>query len=165
MSDTVLVTGANRGIGLALTKEYLKRGDTVFAGCRNPEKADDLNAMSASHADKLLVFRLDVTRSESTASAAQFVWGRTETLDVLVNNAGINPEEHASVKLLELEIQDCRNAFEVNVLGTARITRAMLPLLEKGRRARIANITSGIGCISQKDRLGYYSYGLSLIHI
>jgi NAD(P)-dependent dehydrogenase (short-subunit alcohol dehydrogenase family) len=161
MSNRVLITGANRGIGLALVREYLSRGDEVFAGCRRPDEATELRALVKSSGENLHVLRLDVTRDESTAAAAQFVWSRTESLDVLVNNAGINPEEHAGVKLTELELQDVRNALEVNVIGTARVTRAMLPLLEKGHKARIVNITSGVGCISEKAHPGYYAYGLS----
>lgn len=161
MAKKVLITGANRGIGLALVGEYLKRGEEVFAGCRKPDEADRLNKLAAQHGDRLHVFRLEVTRSENIAAAAQLVWSRTETLDILINNAGINPEPSADVKLGDLQLQDCRDAIEVNALGPARITRAMLPLLEKGGRAVVANITSGVACMSAKTRPGYYAYGMS----
>ena len=158
MSRTVLITGANRGIGLALVKEYLTRGDHVFAGCRRPDDADQLTGLAAKHAQQLHVFRLDVTRGESVAAAAQLVWGKTDSLDILINNAGIYPKPKT---LNELELQDCRDAFETNVLGVARVTRAMLPLLEKADKAKVANITSGVGCVTEKTRPGYYAYGTS----
>jgi len=142
MGNKVLVTGTNRGIGLALVKQYVQRGDEVFAGCRRPDEAEELNQFAAANPQQVRVFRLDVTRSESTAAGSQFVWSHTETLDILINNAGINPESSAQTKLVDLELQDCRDAFEVNVLGPARVTRAMLPLLEKGDKARVVNIAS-----------------------
>jgi len=161
MSRKVLITGANRGIGLALVKEFQSRGDQVYAGCRTPDRAEELNALAGKSEGTVCVFRLDVTRPESVAAASQFVWSQTDALDILINNAGIFPEPSADVTLNELEMRDCRDAFDTNVLGVARVTRAMLPLLEKGAAAKVANITSGVGSISDKTRPGYYAYGTS----
>jgi len=161
MPRKVLITGANRGIGLSLVKEYLSRGEQVYAGCRTPDQADELNRLAGAHEGRPCVFRLDVTRPESVAAASQLVWSKTDTLDILINNAGIFPERSDDVKLYELEMQDCREGFETNVLGVARVTSAMLPLLEKARGAKVANITSDVACVTKKMRPGYYAYGTS----
>ena len=161
MPQNVLITGANRGIGLALTEEYLKRGDKVFATCRRPDAAEKLKELQASHAGRLFVERMDVTRDESVSSAAQRVWAEADKLDVLINNAGIFPEPKPYTHLNELEVQDLRDAFETNVVGVFRVTRALLPLLEKGSPGRVANITSGVACMSTKNTPEYYAYGTS----
>jgi len=161
MADSVLITGANRGIGLALVREYVRRGWDVYASCRQPDEAKDLNAIASEHPDSVEVFRLDVTRPESAAAASQYVWSKTEALDLLINNAGIFAGPSAETKLNELELEDCCEAFRTNVLGVGRVTRAMLPLLQKAGTSKIVNITSGIAVISAKTRPGYYAYGTS----
>ena len=161
MPPTVLITGANRGIGLGLTQEYLARGAKVFATCRRPDAASELTGLRGSCGHRLVVDRLDVTRDESVSLAAQRVWAEADRLDVLINNAGIFPEPAADTRLRELELQDCRDAFDTNVVGVLRVTRALLPLLEKGAPGRVANISSGVGCIATKTGIGYYAYGTS----
>ncbi|MCZ7586681.1 MAG: SDR family NAD(P)-dependent oxidoreductase [Deltaproteobacteria bacterium] len=84
-----LVTGANRGLGLELTRQLAERGDTVFATARNPEKAKALSALHDEHDHRVHVLPLDVADDQSILKAARAVARKTETLDLLVNNAGI----------------------------------------------------------------------------
>lgn len=157
MSQTVLITGANRGIGLALTQELLRQGHRVFAGARQPENAAALQELAQSAAS-LTILELDVNAEESVAQAVTAVGA--EKLDVLVNNAAVFPEE-GDESLLAFDLQHFRDAFETNVIGVVRVTRQFLPLLEKSANPRVVNISSGAGSISQKDDYGYYAYSAS----
>jgi NAD(P)-dependent dehydrogenase (short-subunit alcohol dehydrogenase family) len=156
MSD-VLVTGASRGIGLGLVREYLARGARVFAACREPDSASDLHALAHQHlnqhqnqhqdqhqhqhppADRLVPVRLDVTDPEQVAAAALAVAARTDGLDVLVNNAGIF---HASPGLADVDPVRMVDSFRVNALGPLLVGRAFLPLLQaRPAGSRLVNIT------------------------
>jgi NAD(P)-dependent dehydrogenase (short-subunit alcohol dehydrogenase family) len=160
MSDVILVTGANRGIGLAVTKAYLAEGDKVFAACRKPENAEELYGLRKNYPSTLELIPLDADSDKSVETAAKEVAKKTGHLDVLINMAGIMPRPH-DAKLEELDLQQCREAFETNVLGPLRVTKFLLPLLRKSKAARIVNVTSGIGSISGTDNPHFYAYGAS----
>jgi NAD(P)-dependent dehydrogenase (short-subunit alcohol dehydrogenase family) len=160
MSQTILVTGANRGIGLALTRELLAHGHKVIAAARNPQGGRELNELEMRYAELFYKVQLDVNSDASVASAAEQLSREISTLDVLVNNAAIFPEE-GSESLAEIDLQHFRDAFETNVLGVVRVTRAFVPLLEKSASPRVVNISSGAGSISEKDDPGYYAYSAS----
>lgn len=157
MAQTILITGANRGIGLALTAELLKAGHHILAAARHPAKATELAALRAAHKTSLDLLELDVTSDTSVAAAAASL---TTPLDLLVNNAAVFPE-NGDESIFDMKLEYFRNAFETNVLGVIRVTRAFLPLLEKGINPRIVNISSGAGSVTAKDDNGYYAYAAS----
>ncbi len=158
----VLITGANRGIGLALARAYLDRGDRVAATCRQPAKAGGLHALKETFRDDLLIPRVDVNLGRSVAAAAEYVEEHFPRLDVLVNNAGISPGR-AQDGLEALEMTQVRDAFETNAIGPLRTTRAFLPLLRKSKTPRVVNVSSGIGSLSRKppERDHFYAYAAS----
>jgi len=156
MGQTILITGANRGIGLALTAELLKAGHRVLATARNPAKASGLEELRKEHGKSLDVLELDVNSGESVKAAA----ARTGALDVLVNNAAVFPEE-GTESIFEMNLDHFREAFETNVIGVVRVTRAFVPLLEKSANPRIVNISSGAASVAAKDNYGYYAYSAS----
>jgi NAD(P)-dependent dehydrogenase (short-subunit alcohol dehydrogenase family) len=160
MPETFLVTGANRGIGLAVVKVLLGQGDRVFAACRKPGEAAELGALVQAHSGSLELVALDADSDASVQAAAGQVAGKTGHLDVLVNMAGILPRPH-DAKLEDLDLQQCREAFETNALGPLRVSRAFLPLLRKAGNSRVVNVTSGAGSISGKDNGQFYAYGTS----
>ena len=143
----ILITGANRGIGLALARAYLERGDRVAAACRHPAKATALNALKETYKDDLAIVRLDVNVSRSVAAAAADMAEHLPRLDVLINNAAISPGR-VQEPLATLEMSQVRDAFDTNALGPLRTTRALLPLLKKSRLPRVVNVSSGAGSIS-----------------
>ena len=155
----VLITGANRGIGLALTRAYLERGDRVAATCRHPAKASDLHALKDTFRDDLLVLRMDVNVGRSVLAGAEDTEEHFPRLDVLINNAGISPGR-AQDGLEALEMTQVRDAFETNAVGPLRTTRAFLSLLRKGKTPRVINISSGIGSLTRKppERHLFYAY-------
>jgi Dehydrogenases with different specificities (related to short-chain alcohol dehydrogenases) len=156
MSETIFITGANRGIGLALAMEAARSGWTVFATARRPADLRPATAdLPAIHPVKL-----DVLDDASVCDAAEAVAQSTPSLDVLVNNAAIFPGE-GNECLEELDLHTFSEAFETNVVGVARVTRAFLPLLRKSSHPRLVNISSGAGSISEKTDYDYYPYSVS----
>lgn len=143
MPLTWMITGANRGIGLALTMELLRRGDTVVAAARDPW-GGALGELAAAHPAQLVQIELDVTSDDSVAAAKAALDGRP--LDVLVNNAGLyGPRDHQTA--LDMDFDGWREVFEVNVYAPLRIAQAFLPNVEAGSGRKIATISSRMGSI------------------
>lgn len=143
---SVLITGANRGIGLELAKLYAERGWRVTGACRqsSPE-LDDV-------ADRV-IDGIDVTGDENVAQLARVLNG--ETLDLLINNAGLLQDE----KLGSLDFNSIRTQMEINAYAPLRVVEALLPNLKDG--SKIANITSRMGSIADNDSGGRYGYRAS----
>jgi len=160
MSQRILITGANRGIGLALSRELASQGETLVLCARDPAKADKLRELAGGAGGSIGVVALDIDSDESVDQAKREVAARFGALDILVNNAAVFPEE-GNETLEEMDLRWFREAFETNVLGTVRVTRAFAPLLEKGENPRIVNISSLAGSIAQKEDNGYYAYSAS----
>ena len=159
--SSVLITGANRGIGLALVKEFLKQGNRVIATARQPDKADELNALSKTyHEPNYTVIPMDVTNADSVNQAYSKIAQSFSSLDILINNAGVNPDVKDE-KFEDMDIAHFEMAFDVNVVGVARVSRSLLPLLRKGNEPRIINISSGAGSIAIKTNFKLYSYSTS----
>jgi len=155
--ESVLITGANRGIGYALTKALVAANFRVFAGCRNTENAVSLKKLGTSHRDLVHVLSLDVSSDESVAAAGHALSGR---VDVIINNAGVMPER-GDEKITNIDFNHFRNAFEINVLGCTRVIRSFLPHLRRSNRPRILNLSSGLGSIAERDNFSYYAYAVS----
>jgi NAD(P)-dependent dehydrogenase (short-subunit alcohol dehydrogenase family) len=143
---TVLVTGANQGIGLELCRQFQKRGDVVIAACRR----------ASAELSKLGCRVIEDVEVTDDASVARLVAGLAgQRLDVLVNNAGILSEE----SLDDLDFERIRRQFEVNALGPLRVTHALLGNL--GRGSKVAIITSRMGSIADNGSGSYYGYRMS----
>jgi NAD(P)-dependent dehydrogenase (short-subunit alcohol dehydrogenase family) len=158
MPGTILITGASRGIGLALCIAFARGGWTVFGGARHPRTPLLWNA--AQEFPNLHPIALDVLDEISVIEAAAAVAKQATDLDVLVNNAAIFPGE-GDERLEELDLAWFAEAVETNVAGVARVTRTFLPLLRKSQAARVVNISSGAGSISTKEDYDYYPYSVS----
>ena len=156
----ILVTGANRGIGLALVREFVSLGHRVVAGCRSRQHADELSELAKVHPDSVSLVQIDIASDESVADSVAPVRESLGNLDILFNNAGVFPEE-GDESLETISLQHFREAFETNVLGALRMVRAYLPLLMEAEDPRILNMSSGAGSISGKDESNYYAYSTS----
>ncbi|KAB1904106.1 SDR family oxidoreductase [Micromonospora sp. AMSO31t] len=148
MTTTIaLVTGANKGIGLATARQLGARGMTVLVGARDAargrEAADKLRAEGA---DARFV-PLEVTDAASVAAAAELVEREHGHLDVLVNNAGIIRADGAGLPS-ETTLDTLREVYETNVFGVVAVTNALLPLLRRAPAARIVNVSSEVGSIA-----------------
>jgi NAD(P)-dependent dehydrogenase (short-subunit alcohol dehydrogenase family) len=144
-----LVTGANRGIGLAFVRELVRRGQRVVATARDPARAGELAATGAR------LETLDVASPGSVAALEKTLAG--EPLDVLINNAGVGGGANS---IRRLDYEKLRELFDVNSAGPMRVAAALLPNLEKGRRRTIVSLTSGLGSMSQNNG-GWYEYRAS----
>lgn len=160
MNQRVLITGANRGIGLALVREFLDRNDSVIAACRNPEQAAELGSIRPSRPERLAIIQLDVLSDAFVMAAAREAVEQYEGLDVLINNAGIFGPEDAG--LSRLKSADMLAIFDTNAVGPVRVAAVFLGLLRRGRNPRIVNISSESGMISRRiDDPKHYAYGAS----
>lgn len=152
----IVITGANRGIGLELTRRYVLRGDRVDATARAPERAEELAELARASGGLLRVFRCDVADSASVHAFAEAL-GDT-AVDLLVNNAGIMGKMQA---LADLDHADLLRTFDTNALGPVRVTGALLPHLRRGSRRKIVHVTSGMGSIGDNTSGGAYGYRMS----
>lgn len=169
MGAEVLITGANRGIGLALAKVFVESGAHVFAGCREPLAAKELQALGAAAKDicrqpgkegtRLEIVQMDVASDASVNAAAEQIAASATKLEVVINNAAKGGWKDGN--LADLDLADCRDAFETNSISPVRVSRAMLPLLSAGKAPRIANISSGLGTIAEQTSNQSYAYGAS----
>jgi NAD(P)-dependent dehydrogenase (short-subunit alcohol dehydrogenase family) len=158
--EVILVTGANRGIGLALTRFLLSTGNVVIAGCRMPGEASELKELALLHPETVDLVKCDVDREEDLAIAAEASQKRRQKLDVIVNNAAIMPEA-GNESMLNIDLNLLSVAFNTNVLGAARVIRAFYAMLARSERPRIVNISSGLGSISTRECYDYYAYSIS----
>jgi len=160
MSQKYLITGANRGIGLALVRQLLADGHNVIATARQPQESAALKELEMIHRENISLAQIDVNSDESVEGCAAILRDLFGSIDVLINNAGLFPEE-GDETLGELTPQLFRDAFETNVLGPFRMVRAFLSMLENSENPRIVNISSGAGSISEKEDYSYYAYSTS----
>ncbi|GAA4904669.1 NAD(P)-dependent dehydrogenase (short-subunit alcohol dehydrogenase family) [Nonomuraea thailandensis] len=133
-----LVTGANKGLGLATARQLAERGCTVLLGSRDPGRGLEAAAELTGAGLTARPVRIDVTDDASVTEAAAFIEREYGRLDVLVNNAGVLLRRPAR----EVSADDLRPEFETNVFGLVRVVHAMLPLLRRSPSPRIVNVSS-----------------------
>ena len=142
-----LVTGANRGIGLEVTRQLAARGWTVLLGARSLAKARAAAAsLTASVKYQVEALELDVADDASAAAAGEAVLDRLGRLDVLVNNAAILYDTWQRGVTADLAV--VHEAMETNLFGAWRVTQAMLPALRRGRHRRVVNVSSEGGSLA-----------------
>ncbi len=149
---SVIITGANRGIGLDAALAFARAGYKVFATMRNPEKAEALKKKVKEESLNVTLYAMDVDSDESVKLSMEAIQKANGPVDVLVNNAGI--ERHGSIE--EIAITDFKAVMETNYFGVLRCIQAVLPLMRRERKGCIINIASVSGKISTSP-LGAYS--------
>ncbi|MCK5829592.1 MAG: SDR family oxidoreductase [Methylococcales bacterium] len=149
MKQIALVTGSNRGIGLALCQQLQKKGFQVLAACRQSS-----NALEALNIE--VIENVEVSDQKSLVKLANNLSGRQ--IDWLINNAGI-ADGIAMDELDEKSIASCKRMFEVNSLGPLLTTQALVNNMGKGSKVGI--ITSRMGSIADNDSGGSYGYRMS----
>ncbi|MEZ0471758.1 SDR family oxidoreductase [Luteimonas salinilitoris] len=155
----VLVTGANRGLGLEFTRQLLVRGDRVVAACRQPGKAAALNALAGEYPGRMHVLPLDVAAPKSHAELARelpLVLGEGVRLDLLINNAGVL---HSGERFGRVGADNLEHSFRTNAAGPLLLTQTLAPLLSDG--ACVVNMSSRLGSIALTERFGTPSYAVS----
>ncbi|MBS4193763.1 SDR family oxidoreductase [Lederbergia citri] len=155
----VLVTGANRGLGLALSKAALERGHTVLACARNGAQPDgSLQNLSRQYPNQIFLIELDVSDEKSVEMAAAKVSENWESIDAIINNAGVLYERDAKIEELDFSLLEL--TMNVILYGPMRVIKHFLPLLYKGTNQIIINISSDAGSIATAYG-GDYPYAIS----
>ena len=162
MTDRIaVVTGADRGLGQAITAGLLAKGWRVFAGQYMPDWPE-LNALSAAYPQQLTCMPLDVANVESVAAAAATVRAATGRIDMLINNAGVSTP--TSIRpLLEApqDYAEMHRLYDVNSLGPIRMVEAFLPLLESSDYKRLCFVSSEAGSVARAQRTSWFGYCMS----
>jgi len=147
---TLLITGSNRGLGLEFVRQYAAEGWRVYACCRTPASASELEALAS---ETVTVHALDVGDFGAIEALAQELKG--VAIDVLINNAGVFGD---GSPLGKVNYEVFRKTLEINTLAPLRMTECFLPHLEAGSLKRIAHVTSRMGSITDNTSGGRYAY-------
>jgi NAD(P)-dependent dehydrogenase (short-subunit alcohol dehydrogenase family) len=158
-SKTILVTGANRGIGRETARQLVEMGHKVLLGIRDRAKAEQVQNELGKGA---VALDLDITDSTSVTAVADRIQSEFRHLDVLVNNAGVfsSPEGPSCSS-----DEDMRAVMDVNLMGTWSLTNALLPLLQQADDPRIINVSSGMGSLDDLAAGDYGPYRMSKVSL
>jgi NAD(P)-dependent dehydrogenase (short-subunit alcohol dehydrogenase family) len=154
MQPTVLITGANRGLGLEFCRQYGAAGWQVIACCRHPEAAPELTALTDQH-PSIEVRGLDVSRFAAIDELSLAL--RDRPIDVLINNAGVYGDAERQV-LGHIDYAAWENVFRVNAEAPVRMVEAFLPQLAAGQRKLIVAISTLMGSIGDNTSGGHIQY-------
>ena len=147
---TVLITGANRGLGLEFVRQYASDSWRILATCRNPELVDELMQITGD----IMILPLDVTSFSAIDATSQIL--REEKIDILINNAGIyDPEKKG---LGKTNFDDWAKMLRVNALAPLKIIESFMPQVISSDKKIIVSISSLLGSISANDSGGQYAY-------
>lgn len=151
---TVLITGANKSIGFETAKQLLDLGYYVYLGSRDLEKGTEAVAkLNSKNAEPI---KIDVSNAQSVTEARKIIGSKTDSLDVLINNAGISGGFPQSP--LTTSIETVREVFDTNFFGAIQVTNAFMDLLKKSATPRIVNVTSGLGSLALHNDLSWKFY-------
>lgn len=148
---TALITGAGRGIGLALTEALIGRGWAVVAACRRPREAEALARLAAASPGRLRIEALDVADAASVADLVTVLDGTA--IDALVNNAGV---AHRDTRLGALDYDAWRAVLEVNLLAPVRLTEALIDNVAASDQKKVIAISSSLGSIAATRGDNYF---------
>ena len=139
----ILITGANRGIGLEFVRQYAKDGARIFATCRNPAKASELHKIAAASGARVSTHALDVTSADSVSAAAKEL--ASEPIDILINNAGLGAGRNLHGHV-DYDIWDA--ILHVNTIGPFRVAQAFREHMLKSKTRMVITLSSALGSIA-----------------
>ena len=155
-----LITGANKGIGFETAKQLAQKGFYVYIGSRNPENGlqavEKLKALNLTNVEAI---QIDVTDDNSVKNARIEIGNKTDVLDVLINNAGINGGSPNAA--LEASTNQFLAAFDTNLFGVVRVTQAFIDLLKKSPEPRIVMISTSVGSLSLQNDPNWLAYNFA----
>jgi len=155
---TILVTGANKGIGLEICRQLARLDHQVILSARSAERGEKAVKELAKESLKVEFLLLDTADEDSIHRAARELKQRIKALHVLINNAAILDTWQGTI--LEAKGEDLRSTFMTNTVGPVLLTQALVPLLEAGKPSRVINVSSQLGSV-QNMTDGWAGYGIS----
>ena len=160
LASHALVTGSNRGIGLEWVRQLAPRVERLYAACRHPDTATELNALAQAHPETVRIVPLDVADPESIEHARDWVADATGALDLLINNAGVDGGAGHD-RFENVSMETLVHTFQVNAAGPHLLARAFSDLLNAASEAAVINVTSQLGSISNTSGGTWHSYKMS----
>ena len=151
---SVLITGANRGIGLEFARQYLGDGWQVYAACRDPDSASELRRLAQASDHNLRILALDVTNPEPIKAAAAELDG--QAIDLLLNNAGVGGTRGQTIG--NIDYKAWAKVLDVNTMGPLRVAEAFVDHVARSERKLIVTLTSGMGSIADNTSGGAFAY-------
>jgi NAD(P)-dependent dehydrogenase (short-subunit alcohol dehydrogenase family) len=151
---SVLITGANRGLGFEFVKQYAAEGWQIYAACRDPNSSLELRRLADASGQKVRVLVLHVTDPTSIKSATAELDGRA--IDLLLNNAGIIGAQRQTIGNIDYEAW--AKVFDVNTMGPMRVSEAFVDHVARSKRKLIVTLTSGMGSIADNTSGGSVAY-------
>jgi NAD(P)-dependent dehydrogenase (short-subunit alcohol dehydrogenase family) len=151
---SVLISGANRGLGLEFARQYAADGWQVYAGYRDLSSASKLRRLANTSDDKIRIMALDVTDPASIKAAVTKLEG--QVLDLLINNAGVGGARGQIVG--NIDYAAWAKVLEVNTMGPMRVSEAFVDLVARSKRKLIVTLTSGMGSITDNTSGGSIAY-------
>lgn len=152
--NTILITGANRGLGLEFARQYTADGWRVLACCRQPDRATELQQIAANTPDRVQVHALDVSDLTRVDELAKELSGTP--IDVLLNNAGVYGP--TKVTLGSVDYEAWKDVFLVNTLAPCKLTEALLENVAGSQRKLVACVSSQMGSIASNTEGRHYLY-------
>lgn len=153
--NTVLITGANRGIGLEFARQYAADGWQVVACCRQPQQAEALNRLADQYKDQFSIHRLDVRELAEIDQLSHKL--QDLPIDILINNAGVYPHAQNG-EFGHISYDDWMEAFRVNTFAPLKMVEALIEQIACSQLKIVATITSKMGSIADNQRGGSYIY-------
>ncbi len=154
MAATVLITGANRGLGFEFARQYATDGWRVFCACRNPTTARELRHLAQDRRGRLTIVAMDVTDTESVKNAATQL--KDIAIDVLVNSAGIAGVQ--GQKTGHVDYESWSQVLNVNTMGPLRVLESFSDHIAASERRLVVTITSGMGSLADNTSGGSIAY-------
>lgn len=154
MKKIAIVTGANRGLGLATSEALVQRGFKVIMAMRSPDKAQkELNALKMKGAD-IVPMKLDLSQEKSIHDFVETIKKEYGFVDVLINNAGIliDSEDGGNTSLFKTKASTIQKTFNTNTLGPFLLTQKIFPLMKQEGYGRIVNVSSGMAQLSEPQK-------------
>ena len=161
--SVALIQGASRGIGLAFVRQLLAGGRfaRIHDACRNPEQAEELQALAERHGERVRLLALDTTDEASIATAVECIAGESGRLHLLINSAGILHDDHGlwpEKRLADIDPEHLHRSFAVNAFGPLLMAKHCQALFRHRERAVFASLSARVGSIGDNRLGGWYAY-------
>ncbi|MBN1412442.1 MAG: SDR family NAD(P)-dependent oxidoreductase [Spirochaetales bacterium] len=159
MRENILITGANRGLGLSMTRIFLSKGFNVHS--INRSESESLKALREEYHDSLFFYRADVRNMPELESVLNEIRKKASSIDILISNAAVHLEASVTDSFTDIDPDKILETLNVNSVGPLRLIRTFIPLVLASRRKLIVSISSEAGSIQDAWRTSGYGYCMS----